>query len=76
VSKTPERVRLHVAFEGGQSVGALVGSEAADALEKALADEQSTFELETDDGTYLLALGKVVYVKRAARETQIGFGAA
>jgi hypothetical protein len=76
VPETVERVRLQVAFEGGQSVGAFVRSEAADALQKALADGQATFELETDDGTYLLALGKVVYVKRAARETQIGFGAA
>ena len=31
-------------------------------------------ELEALEGNFLVALGKVVYVKRSARETQIGFG--
>jgi hypothetical protein len=71
-----ERIRVQVAFEGGQNVGALVTPTIADALAQALAREESTFDLETEDGTYLLALGKVVYVKRSSRETHIGFGLA
>ena len=31
--------------------------------------------VEAEDGTYVLALAKVVYVRRAERETQIGFAA-
>jgi hypothetical protein len=76
VPEADERVRLQIAFEGGQSVGALVAPEAADGLQRALAADESTFELETEDGSYVLALAKVVYVKRSARETQIGFGTA
>ena len=68
-------VRIQVAFEGGQSVGANVPSEVADALSAALAASEPVFELATDDGTYVLSLGKVVYVRRSDRETQIGFAA-
>ena len=36
----------------------------------------TVFELEALEGNFLVALGKVVYVKRSSRETQIGFGSA
>ena len=65
----------HLAFEGGQSVGANVSQEIADGLAAALAASEAVFELPTEDGTYLLSLGKVVYVRRSERETQIGFAA-
>ena len=68
-------VRIQVAFEGGQSVGANVTAEVADALSAALAASEPVFELATDDGTYVLSLGKVVYLRRSDRETQIGFAA-
>jgi hypothetical protein len=70
-----DSVRIQVAFEGGQSVGANVSEEIADALAAALAASEPVFELKTDDGTYVLSLAKVVYVRRAERETQIGFAA-
>lgn len=68
-------VRVQVAFEGGQSVGANVPTEVADALAAALAASEPVFELTTEDGTYVLSLAKVVYVRRSDRETQIGFAA-
>jgi hypothetical protein len=68
-------VRLQIAFEGGQVVAALVPTEAADGLQAALAEGSSVYELESDEGTYVVAIAKVVYVRRTARETQIGFGA-
>jgi hypothetical protein len=71
-----ERVRLQVAFEGGQNVGAVVTPAVAEALAVALAKQEPTFDLETEDGTYLIALAKVVYVRRASGETHIGFGLA
>lgn len=71
----PDRVRLELAFEGGQIVGAIVAPGVADELAKALAaGGGGTFELETEDGSYLLPLARIVYVKRFARETTIGFG--
>ncbi len=70
-----DRVRLELAFEGGQIVSALVATAAADELAQALgADTAGTFELETEDGSYVLPLARIVYVKRFARETSIGFG--
>ena len=72
--KPNERVRIQLAFEGGQVVAALVTQAAADGLAAALSKEEPVFDLETEDGTYLVALGKVVYVKRSSRETHIGFG--
>jgi hypothetical protein len=68
------QVKLQIAFEGGQVVGALVTTTAADGLARALANGDAVFDLETEDGTYLVALGKIVYVRRSSRETHIGFG--
>ena len=75
MSESNNSVRVQVAFEGGQSVGANVSHEIADALVAALAASDAVFELPTEDGTYALSLGKVVYVRRSERETQIGFAA-
>ena len=69
-----ERVRLEIAFEGGQTIGALVPDAAADALQQALGGERNgVFELQADDGSYVIPLRGVVYVKRFTRDTQIGF---
>ena len=72
-----ERIRLEIAFDGGQTIGALVTAVAADAFEAALASaDGAVFDLEADDGRYAIALRRVVYVKRFSRETRIGFGTA
>ena len=70
-----ERIRLEIAFEGGQTVGALVTSEVADALTAALGGgPDGAFSLEAEDGVYVIPLRAVMYVKRFSRETHIGFG--
>jgi hypothetical protein len=76
VAKTPAdgRVRLEIAFEGGQIVSGNVSGEIADGLRSALASDDSVFDLETEEGTYVVALRKVVYVRRTDREMHIGFG--
>jgi hypothetical protein len=68
------RVRIEIAFRGGQVVTVQVPSDAADGLERALAGDERTFALEADDGHYVVALGQVTYVKRHQRESRIGFG--
>jgi hypothetical protein len=70
-----EQIRLEIAFEGGQIIGGTVTPAVADAFQAALAGNGPVFELDALEGNFLVALGKVVYVKRVARETQIGFGA-
>ena len=73
-ANTNGRVRLDIAFEGGQIVGGSVTEEQADGFRDALAGDEAVFDLETEDGTYVVALRKVVYVRRTSRETHIGFG--
>jgi hypothetical protein len=70
-----ENVRIEVAFAGGQIMGALVTVASADALERALAaGGEPALALEATDARYTVAVGKIVYVKRFARESRVGFG--
>ena len=77
------RVRIEVGFDGGQVMSALVENAIAESLERALsaADVRAdagdaAFSLDAEDGRYTIALRRVVYVKRFARDTRVGFGAA
>ena len=76
-----ERVRIEVAFDGGQVMGAFVSPSNADALEQALGSAdvragagEAALSLEAEDGRYTIALQRVVYVQRFARDSKIGFG--
>jgi hypothetical protein len=69
-----ERIRVEIGFDGGQIMGALVKPAAADELERALADARDgALSLDDEDGRYTVALRRVVYVKRFAREPRVGF---
>ena len=69
------RVRLEIAFKGGHALATSVAPPAADSLEQALSNgSDATFELEADDGRYMIPLASVVYVKRSLRDAPIGFG--
>jgi hypothetical protein len=64
-------------------MSAIVNPASADALEQALGSAdlradagEAAFPLEAEDGRYTIALRRVVYVKRFARESRVGFGAA
>jgi hypothetical protein len=70
-----ERIRIEIGFDGGQVMGAHVPASAADELERALASgTDGAFALDTDDGRTVVALRRIVYVKRFAREARLGFG--
>lgn len=78
-----ERVRIEIAFDGGQIMGASVSPASADALEQALGSAdvragagEAALPLDAEDGRYTIALQRVVYVKRFARDSKIGFGSA
>jgi hypothetical protein len=72
-----ERIRIEVAFDGQQVLSILVPLQTAEDLDRALAgDHDSAFSFEAEDGRYTILLRRVVYVKRFARESRVGFGAA
>ena len=69
-----DSVRIELAFDGGQIIAAMVSTEAADALERAVAaTSQGTVQLDTEDGRISVAVPRVVYVKRYARDSKVGF---
>jgi hypothetical protein len=70
-----DRIRIEIAFEGTQVLNVYVPAGTADELDRALADGAESLAFEAEDGRYTIAVGKVVYVKRFARESRVGFGA-
>ena len=69
-------VRIEVGLDGGQILSALVSSSSAESLDAALrAGSVTTVELQAEDGTLLLVVSRVLYAKRYARETRVGFDA-
>ena len=70
-----DRIRIELAFEGGQTMGAVVEAGTADALERALAAGEQSILVDAEDGRYTVRLEKAVYLKRFARDSRVGFGA-
>jgi hypothetical protein len=69
-----ELVRVEIGFAGGQILSWLVSAESADALDRNLgAGASGTLALDGQEGTITLALDRVQYVKRYARESRVGF---
>ena len=72
-----ERIRIEIAFDGQQVLSVLVPLAAADDLDRALADgAEGASSFDAEDGRYTVAVRKIVFVKRFARESRVGFGAA
>jgi hypothetical protein len=68
-------VRIDIGFDGGQTLSELVAADQADALEKALHDgKEPVFALSTSEGRTLVALGRVLYLKRREHGSRVGFG--
>jgi hypothetical protein len=71
-----DRIRIEIGFDGGQIMSALVGPDSADSLERALGGGgEATLTLDAQDGRYLIKLDRIVYVKRFARDSRVGFAA-
>ncbi len=70
-----DSVRVELAFEGGQIMSAIVTAAGADEFERQLSSgAEGTYALDASDGRYTVVLSRVVYVKRFARESRVGFG--
>ena len=70
-----DRVRVEIAFDGNQVLSVYVPPSTADDLDRALAGDQESLSFEAEDGRYTVHMRKVVYMKRLARESRVGFGA-
>ena len=69
-----ELARIEVGFQGGDVLAVRVPVPEADRLEAALRKREDTVcELNAEDGRFIVALERVVYVKRYAREARVGF---
>jgi hypothetical protein len=69
-----EFVRVEIGFAGGQILSWLVTPESADALDRKLgAGGSGTVTLDAQEGTITIVLDRVVYAKRHARESRVGF---
>jgi hypothetical protein len=72
-----ERIRIEIAFDGQQVLSVVVPLQTAEDLDRALGgDHDSSFSFEADDGRYTVLPRRIVYVKRFARESRVGFGTA
>jgi hypothetical protein len=73
----PDRLRIEIAFDGQQVLSVLVPTRVADDLDAALAaGRDGSHAFEADDGSYTVVLRRIVFVKRFARESRVGFGSA
>jgi hypothetical protein len=73
---TADRIRIEIAFDGQQVLSVLVAPETADELDQGLAGMgDGAYSFDADDGRYTVNLRRIVYVKRFARESRVGFGA-
>ena len=69
-----ESIRIELAFEGGQIIGATVQPDSADAVERAVsAASGGTVQLDTEDGRITVAVPRIVYLKRYTKGSQPGF---
>ena len=67
-------VRVEIGFAGGQILSWLVAPSSADALDRNLgAGASGTLVLDAQEGTITVVLDRVLYVKRYARESRVGF---
>ena len=70
-----DKVRVEVAYEGGQAFTTLMSLDAAEELERRLANgDDGLVTIEAEDGRYAVVLRRVAYVKRFLRESRVGFG--
>ncbi len=71
-----DRVRLEIALDGQQFLSVTVPTMTADDLDRAMAEgHESSISFESEEGRYTLSTRRIVYVKRHARESPVGFGA-
>jgi hypothetical protein len=67
--KTP----VEIGFDGGQVIPARLDDDQVKTLRKALGTGDSPHEIETEEGTLLIDLGKVIFVRISSDQKTVGF---
>jgi hypothetical protein len=71
-----DKVRIELAFQGGQTLTVSVTASVWDDLGRALGNgDAESFGFDADDGSYVVSVRRIVFVKRFVRESRVGFGA-
>jgi hypothetical protein len=65
--------RVEIGFEGGQVISTRLADEDLKDLRKRL-EQGGWHDLQTEDGTVALSLGKVAFVRVESGEHRVGFG--
>jgi hypothetical protein len=68
-----EAKRIEIGFNGGQVVSVRLDDDGLGRLRKAVEGGNGWHDLETEEGTFSLDLGKVVFVRGAGGSHSIGF---
>jgi hypothetical protein len=74
MAASDERVRVDIGFQGGSTLTVSVTAVEADSLEQRLqSGDGGIAALDSDDGRLLVVLAHVLYVRRHARGSRVGF---
>jgi len=77
MAASDDLARLDIGLEGGSTLTVAVSVREADALEERLRRGDSGIaELGAEDGRLIVVLSHVLYVRRHARGSRVGFSAA
>ncbi len=68
-----DRIKIEIGFDGGQALTVTAPEGEVDELQRGIGGDGAV-TLEADDGRYTVALKRVTYLRRFAREAQVGFG--
>ena len=67
------KTSVEIGFDGGQVIPARLDDDQVKALRKALGNGDSPHEIETEEGTLLIDLGKVIFVRISSDQKTVGF---
>jgi len=69
-----DRVRVDIGLKGGSTLSVSVTALEADSLEQRLrSGDGGVADLESDDGRLIVVLAHVLYIRRHARGSRVGF---
>lgn len=68
-----ETTSVEIGFDGGGVIPARLSSDQVSSLRKALETGESPHEIETAEGSLLIDLGKVIFIRISADAKTIGF---
>lgn len=65
--------KIEIGFEGGQVVPVRIDEAALEGLRNALKSSDGSHEITYEEGTLILDLGKVIFLRITSNATKVGF---